>query len=236
MISGISKAITLYLAPVLALTATILSLFAFLAPTILLHDRVALLTVGPSTILVQPGPGQSVDGPSIFLGSLGSCARVHNDAPLNCTLPSVSPQYDLSPLPKNAPTSLLYAPSASTPVFISVALALDVAFLITFTMISFRHKMGKVGSTLETPLLQNVSAGIGFMGFMIGLTAFLILRMWFGKAVQDFNSSIQAQGSQGPKLIAETGNAFTMVWVAHAFWTVPVMISLTKHHVKSGKA
>lgn len=42
-----------------------------------------------------------------------------------------------------------------------------------------------------------------------GLTAFLILRMWFGKAIQDFNSSIQAQGTQGPKLIAEAGNAFT---------------------------
>jgi hypothetical protein len=79
--------------------------------------------------------------------------------------------------------------------------------------------------------------------------------MWFGKTVQDFNTSIQDQGSQGPKLFAETSNAFTsksffvgvflcrkllmfplVVWVAHAFWTVPVMISLTKHHVKSGKA
>jgi len=44
---------------------------------------------------------------------------------------------------------------------------------------------------------------------LIGLTAFLIIRMWFGKAVQDFNASIAAQGQQGPKLIAATGNAFT---------------------------
>jgi hypothetical protein len=29
--------------------------------------------------------------------------------------------------------------------------------------------MGKAGSAFETPLLQNVSAGIGFLGFMIGL-------------------------------------------------------------------
>lgn len=28
---------------------------------------------------------------------------------------------------------------------------------------------GKVGNALGTPLLQNVSAGIGFMGFMIGM-------------------------------------------------------------------
>ncbi|KAF5356191.1 hypothetical protein D9756_004302 [Leucocoprinus leucothites] len=234
MMNGISKAVALYLAPVLALTATILSLLAFLAPTLFLHDRVALLTVAPSTELVQPGPSSGgVDGPSVFLGSLGSCARTDNGASLNCTFPSVSPQYDLSVLPKNAPTMLLYAPAASTPVFISIALALDVAFLITFTLISLRHKMGKAGGALGTPLLQNVSAGIGFMGFMIGLTSFLVLRMWFGKAVQDFNSSIQAQGAQGPKLVANTGNAFTMIWVAHAFWVVPVMIALTKYHVKS---
>jgi len=33
--------------------------------------------------------------------------------------------------------------------------------------------------------------------------------MWFGKAVEDFNTSIEIQGEQGPKLVAETGNAFT---------------------------
>ena len=43
----------------------------------------------------------------------------------------------------------------------------------------------------------------------LGLTAFLIIRMWFGKAVDDFNASIISQGQQGPKLIAATGNAFT---------------------------
>lgn len=71
MIAGLSKAVTLYLAPLLALTAIILSLFAFLAPTLLLHDRVALLTVVPSTALLETGSSQVVDGPSAFLGVLG---------------------------------------------------------------------------------------------------------------------------------------------------------------------
>jgi len=71
MILGLSKAVTLYLAPILALTAIILSLFAYLAPTLLLHDKVALLTVVPSTALVQPGSSQGLDGPSVFLGALG---------------------------------------------------------------------------------------------------------------------------------------------------------------------
>lgn len=90
---------------------------------------------------------------------------------------------------------------------------------------------GKMGKAFESPLMQSLSAGMGFLGFMtgkkiqyinllfflfklkvtflIGLTAFMVLRMWFGKTVQDFNTSIQNQGSQGPKLIAETSNAFT---------------------------
>jgi hypothetical protein len=110
MIAGLSKAVILYLAPVLTLTAILLSLFAFLSPAAMLHDRVALLTVTPSTALVQPGPSQAVDGPSIFLGVLGtlslniahlsthqfasgSCARVRNGAAVNCTSPTISPVY-----------------------------------------------------------------------------------------------------------------------------------------------
>ena len=71
MISGLSKAITLYLAPLLALTAIFLSLFAYLAPTLLLHDKVALVTVFPSTALIQANASRSLDGPSIFMGVLG---------------------------------------------------------------------------------------------------------------------------------------------------------------------
>ena len=71
MIAGLSKAITLYLAPVLALTSILLSLFAYLAPTLLLHDRVALLTVVPYSSQPQTGSTQDVDGPSAFLGALG---------------------------------------------------------------------------------------------------------------------------------------------------------------------
>jgi len=236
MIAGLSKAVTLYLAPLLALTAIILSLFAFLAPTLLLHDRVALLTVVPSTALLETGSSQVVDGPSAFLGVLGSCSRPNNAAGLNCTSPSLSPQYNLDALPSNAPDLLLSAPTASTPVFIAIAISFSVLFFIAFTLISFRHKMGsKMAALLDRPLLPRVSAWIGIFGFIIGITSFLILRMWFGKAVQDFNNSIAAEGHQGPELIATIGNAFTMVWVAYAFYAVPIISSLTKLNVTSTK-
>jgi len=234
MISGLSKAITLYLAPLLGLTAIILSLLAYLAPTLLLHDQVALVTVFPSTALVQTNSSHP-DGPSIFLGVLGSCAKTSNSAKINCTTASVSPQYELSVLPENT-TGLLSAPTASTPVFIAIAISLSILFFLSFTLISLRHKMGpKPASLLENPMLQRLSALFGFFGFLIGLTSFLIIRMWFGKAVDDFNTSIMLQGQNGPELIATTGNAFTMVWVAYAFYAVPVIASLTKLNVTATK-
>lgn len=114
MIAGLSKAVTLYLSPLLGLTAVLLSLFSFLAPVLILQDRVALLTVTPSTSLIQTGPSDGVDGPSLFLGPLGkqrrlarqatvtnndsllgSCARVNNAASINCTAPTFSPIYGM---------------------------------------------------------------------------------------------------------------------------------------------
>lgn len=204
MIGGISKTITLYLAPVLALTATILSLLAYLAPTLTLHSQVALLVVSPSTELTQSGPSQSVDGPSVFLGVLGTpsfracyhinlmlnpgaCTRPKNDDPLNCTLPAFSstfstccyliirnyaqcPATELDVLPSNAPSMLLSAPSAATPVFIAISLALSVFFLFSFTLISLREKMpGKMGVIFGKPIIQRGSALVGFFGFMIGV-------------------------------------------------------------------
>ncbi|KAH6917350.1 hypothetical protein BKA70DRAFT_1251951 [Coprinopsis sp. MPI-PUGE-AT-0042] len=236
MITGLSKAVTLYLAPLLALTATILSLFAFLAPTLLLHNQVSLLVVSPSTSLSQPGPSRSIDGPSVFLGMLGSCSRSNTTANTVCIPPSLAPEYDLSVLPSNAPQLLLSAPSSAAPAFIGVALAFSLVFLITFTLISFRHKLpGKMSAGLDVPMLHQASAWIGVLGWMIGFTVFLIVRMWYGKTVKDFNASILAQGQDGPKLIADIGNAFTMVYVAYAFLSVPIISSLTKLNVKLSK-
>jgi hypothetical protein len=62
MITGLSKAVALYLAPLLALTSTILSVLIFLAPSITLHTQVSLISVAPT------GAG---DGPSVWLGAIG---------------------------------------------------------------------------------------------------------------------------------------------------------------------
>ncbi|CAK5280238.1 unnamed protein product [Mycena citricolor] len=235
MISGLSKAITLYLAPILTLTAIVLSLLAYLAPVLLLHDQVALLTVTPSKIFNQ-GSSKAIDGPSVFFGAIGSCSRSANAASINCTLASLNPTYDLSVLPSNAPKLLLSAPSQATPVFLGLALACSIIFFFTFTLISFRHKMGaKMNTMMENPNMQRFSAWIGFFGFMIGITSFLILRMWFGKAVYDFNQTIALSGANGPSVVANIGNAFTMVWVAYAFYGVPLIISLSKLNVTATK-
>ncbi|KAF8814305.1 hypothetical protein BYT27DRAFT_7156930 [Phlegmacium glaucopus] len=226
MVSGLPKVIILYLARVLAPTAATLSLLAYLAPNPLLHGKVALLTVVPSTALIQSNSSQAVDGPSLFLGALGSCAKTSNSAGIICTPLSALLHYDLSVLPGDLPHAILSAPSASTPIFIAIAIFPSILFFVSFTLISLRHIMGKVG-ILKNPMLQRLSAWVGSLGFLIGLTTFLVIRMWFGKAVEDFNASITSQGQQGPNLIAAIGNGFTMVWVAYAFYTVPIIASLT---------
>jgi len=234
MIAGLSKTVTLYLAPVLSLTSLLLILFAYTAPTLLLHSKVALLVVSPSLELTNSSSSQGVDGPTVFLGALGSCSRPNDKGPVTCTPPTVSPTYDLSALPRNSP-NLLTAPAATTPVFIAIAIALSIVFFIIFTLISLRANLGaRLSTALDRPMLHRASAWVGLLGFMIGLTSFLVIRMWFGKAVDDFNEAVTVSGSGAPQLIARTGNGFTMVWVGYAFYAVPLICSLARLHVTTG--
>lgn len=234
MISNLSSAATLYLAPILSFTSFILVLFAYVAPTLILHSRVALLVVSPSLQLSDPTSTKGIDGPTVFLGLLGSCSRPNNNGPVTCTPSTVSPTYDLSALPKNAP-DLLTAPTATTPVFIAIAIALSGLFLIIFTMVSLRANLGpKLSAMLDRPTFHRVSAWLGLLSFMIGLTSFLVVRMWFGKAVEDFNKGIQEAGNNAPQLIAATSNGFTMAWVGYAFYAVPVICALARLHVTVG--
>ncbi|KAI0004301.1 hypothetical protein BJV74DRAFT_875995 [Russula compacta] len=234
MIANLSKAATLYLTPVLSLTSLILVLFAYVAPTIILHSRVALLVVSPSLQLTNSSSSQAIDGPTLFLGALGSCSRPDNKGPVTCTQPSVSPTYDLSALPPNSP-NLLTAPTTSTPVFIAIAIVLSTLFFMLFTMISLRANLGaKLSTVLDRPTFHRASAWLGLLSFLIGLTSFLVLRMWFGKAVEDFNGVIIADGNNAPHLIAQISNGFTMVWVAYAFYGVPVICALARLHVTAG--
>ncbi|KAF8814317.1 hypothetical protein BYT27DRAFT_7130124 [Phlegmacium glaucopus] len=232
MISGLPKTIILYLARFLAPTAALLSLSASLAPNPWQYGKVtvALLTVVPPTALIQSNSSQAVDGPSLFLGPLGSCAKTSNSAGIICTPLSALLHYDLSVLPGELLQTILSAPSASTPIFIAIAVFPSIFFSVSFTLIALRHKCAKVpvlGGILNSQVLWRLTAWVGFLGFLIGLTTFLVIRMWFGKAVEDFTASIRSQGQQGPNLIAAIGNGFTMVWVAYAFYTVPIIVSLT---------
>jgi len=58
------KGITLYLAPLLYVTALFLSIFVYLSPVIMLHDQVALLTVTATA-------SGTTDRSRLFLGALG---------------------------------------------------------------------------------------------------------------------------------------------------------------------
>lgn len=77
---------------------------------------------------------------------------------------------DLTALPNNAPNLMLSAPTPTTPAFIAVSLAFTAVFFLTFTLTSFRHKLGKLEATLDKPLVHRLSAWLGFFGFFVGMT------------------------------------------------------------------
>ena len=77
---------------------------------------------------------------------------------------------DLSVLPSSAP-DLLDAPTATTPVFIAISLALTVIFRFMFTFTAHRAFLGRAGAMFERPQIQRATAWIGFMGFIIGMPA-----------------------------------------------------------------
>lgn len=233
MLNQLSNAVALYLAPILSFTAVLLVVFSYLSPTVMLHTQVSLLVVKPSLLLLPNPSNDKIDGPSLFLGPLGSCSRTSNNAAVNCTVPVLNPSYDLSVLPSDI-SRWLSAPTATTPAFIGVSLGFSVIFFFLFSMIAFRAKLGpKLGPALDKPMVQRVCAWIGIFGFMIGISSFLIVRMWFGKAVDDFNQSIELEGNNGPHLMAGLSNGFTMVWVGYAFHSIPLVCALAKIHVNA---
>lgn len=72
MIDTITNVVPLYLAPMLALTSTLLILFTYLAPAAMLHTRVALMIITPGRSVPLPGDTKdSIDGPTIRMGVIG---------------------------------------------------------------------------------------------------------------------------------------------------------------------
>lgn len=88
---------------------------------------------------------------------------------------------DLSALPPNAP-DLLTAPTATTPVFIAIAIGFSTIFFVLFTLISFRANLGaRLSAMFDRPRLHRASAWVGLFGFMIGkfFSAFLGIQSEF---------------------------------------------------------
>lgn len=113
-------------------------------------------------------------------------------------------------------------------------------------------------------MVARAAAWVGLLGYMIGqqiilyddhcilklglgLTSFLIDRMWMGKAVDDFNVQVAQMGSSGPQIQANLSNGFTskflaftftsflrllppVLWVAYAFGAVPLVCVIMKIH------
>lgn len=236
MIANLSKAIILYLAPLLALTSFLLNLFVFLAPTILFHDSVSLARVTPALLDLATNTSHkdsALDGPTVLVGMLGSCARASSKEVLFCSPPSFAATYNTSVLPSAIP-NFLTAPVSATPVIAVLALLLFAVFLPFFTLSALREKLpGRLSALFSKPAVGSFVAWAGVLNWLVLMAVYLVMRMWLGRAVADINAQVVNLGKEAPQLHAEVANGFTMIWVAQAFAAVPVICSLMKLHMSN---
>lgn len=260
MIAGISKLITLHLAPLLSIVSIILLYIAYFAPVTSLHTEVSLASITPAITLVALNArshseedlrtlfnghlvprasiaeralaaraSRPVDGPSVFMGLLGSCARTSNSAPTHCTGESITPVYDLSVLPDNHPR-FLSNPTATGPQFLLASTIFLTLFLILHLLFSLPERLpttpaGIVKLASHSQAIR-LSAWLGVLGLTMGLCTVIVLRIWIGKAVEDFNQDIIDMGKGAPQLVASVQNGFTMMWIAYSFAAPSIVCAL----------
>lgn len=71
-------------------------------------------------------------------------------------------------LPSNIP-ALISDPTFVSPGFMALSLGLTALFVVLFTLLSLRSKLGeRVGAALDKIVLHRAVAWIGFLGFLIG--------------------------------------------------------------------
>ncbi|KAB5593464.1 hypothetical protein CTheo_3098 [Ceratobasidium theobromae] len=264
MIAGISKLITLHLAPLLSIVSIILLYIAYFAPVTSLHTEVSLMSITPAITLVALNArshiaiadeqdlrvlfngrvvpraaiaeralaaraSRPVDGPSVFMGLLGSCARTSNSAPTICTGESIKPTYDLSVLPENHPR-FLSNPTTTAPQFLLASLIFLTLFLILHLLFSLPERLPTTPAGIvklaSHSLAIRLSAWLGVLGLTMGLCTVIVLRIWIGKAVEDFNQDIIDIGKSAPQLVATVQNGFTMMWIAHSFAAPSIVCAL----------
>jgi len=252
MLELLTRLLTHQLPPILSLVAFILALLALLSPVPALHTSVNLLTITPSQLSTPPSVrdvasfeelsrfnvrtlretyiemarDSTGDGPSVFMGLLGSCSRSSDEADVACTNSTFNPVYDLSALPSNTPALALDGPTSSTPEFILTSIILLFLFSLHHALFSLMPE----GARIQVPLtrMARAMAWLGVIGWLVGMVAVIVLRAWYGNAQTAFNKAIATAGSSAPELTAAVGNGFTMLWIAYAFFAPALLLALVK--------
>jgi len=228
MIEGFSEFVVIGLGPVLMIVSFVLIVVTFLAPTMLFHASVALLTVTSANQTLDPVQDTGSVGPSLFLGALGSCGRYANSTKILCTNSSLSPTYNTSAIQipdSTAYTILSYSPATAAD-FILLSLVLSFLFFVGYTAQCIQQAK-KI--EIWAPFRSRYVATCGVFGFFTGIIPFIVMRMWFEEMLTDYNAveDVEMGGRQGLVLLAATGHGFTMAWVAYAFYLVPLVASFS---------
>ncbi|KAJ7107161.1 hypothetical protein C8R43DRAFT_1114276 [Mycena crocata] len=198
--------IPLFLALSATVVASIFNLLVLVDPVYLRAAQFAVLYVKPSN---------ATDGPTLFMGLLGSCHRPNDTAQYNCTRLSFTPTYNTSLLPDNPARPLLSPPpsTAGAPLFFILSLVSSIFFVIAF--------LAMAKGWVKSPIIKILTCSTGIFACMFTVCGFLITSQWFNKTAIDFNLINGADGL----LVAVTGEAFTMGWISIVLGALAVILS-----------
>jgi hypothetical protein len=124
---------------------------------------------------------------------------------------------DLSVLPDSHPR-FLSNPTSTAPQFLLASLIFLTLFLILHILFSLPERLPTTPAGIvklaSHSLAIRFSAWMGVLGLTMGLCTVIALRIWIGKAVEDFNQDIIDMGKNAPQLVANVQNGFTSKFLA----------------------
>jgi len=251
MISNISK-LAIQLTPLLAVLSTFMILFTYLAPVPILLGSIPLISIGPATPqtsteavnirsfvlesrrlpraaalkVVARADAAKESGATLLFGLLGSCTT-QDGAAAKCTAATLNGTYDISSLPSTVP--FVSAPPQTSPHWMLISIIFLVLFLFLTTFPLIPNLPPSISNFLGKPFWRRAVAWIGFLGWMVGMTTAIVLRVSFGNDVDRFNTMA---ASTGVALNAAIGNGFNLLWIAYALATPALFCSLFRLHME----
>uniref|UniRef100_A0A0K3CGX4 Uncharacterized protein n=1 Tax=Rhodotorula toruloides TaxID=5286 RepID=A0A0K3CGX4_RHOTO len=197
--------------PLILLTAFLVSLLAFLAPTPILSDRVSLLSVETTKSSSAKRWIDDAAGPVPAAHSRRMMKRAKAKSAAATTTVPVS--VDLGPLGACYTNSTTHSKSCMSPSFTPIFFEMYSDFLAVLVSSISMHATKKLAFlTKQQGKVRRAATIMGVISFVVGLAAAGAMRVQLGKAASAINKAGGAKAS--------LGSGFLQFWAGYALLAV----------------